>query len=67
MKRQKTKKKTAKSGAIRTRPARSAYASSLNSGPRDADVIADIDAAVRQGEAIRSGIERRIEERLVGY
>lgn len=65
MKRQ--KKKTARSGAIRAKAERSAYSSSANSAPRDADVMADIDAAVRQGEAIRSDIERRIEERLVGY
>lgn len=65
MKRQ--KKQVRKSGALRTKTARSAYSSRVAPAPRDAEVVADIDAAVRQGEAIRAEIERRIEARLVGY
>jgi hypothetical protein len=63
MKRQ--KKQARKTGAIRAKTGRSGYARTLRDAPRDADITADIDAAVRQGEAIRAEIERRIEARLM--
>ena len=65
MKRQ--KKQSRKSGTLRAKTGRSAYARREAATPQDADINADIDAAVRQGEAIRAEIERRIEAVLVGY
>lgn len=65
----KTKKRSLKrtSGSIRAKTKRSAYASRLGNAPRDAEVSAEIDSAVREGEALRAEIERRIEQRLEGF